>query len=58
MSYLRNQMPGEEGGASKMTPEVDFWDMECVKISERKQLDDLAYAQKKRDEERGTNDNP
>ena len=32
--------------------EIDFWKMECVKISERKQLDDLTYAQKIRDEER------
>ena len=30
----------------------DFWEMECVKISVKKELDDLTYAQKKRDEER------
>jgi hypothetical protein len=35
-----------------MISSVDFWEMECVKISVRKQLDDLTYAQRKRDEER------
>jgi hypothetical protein len=45
--YIKKQNEAEKG-----FEKVGFWNMECVKISERKQLDDLTYAQKIRDEER------